>query len=233
MAVSEMERVIQVTLLGQIYGVKAALPHLCRQGGGTIINVASVLGERSVPLQAAYCAAKHGIAGFTEALRLELTRERSGINVTLILPASINTPFFRHALSRMGVRPRPMAPVYEPDLVAEAILFAAEHPRRDIVVGGAGKALIAAQRLSPALVDRLMLLGGIAFTQQRTDRPDDGRHNLDGPLLGTAAVSGDFEALTTPASPYTRHLELHPLRGRLVAAGALAGLLLLARRWGR
>src|SRR5215208_2142889 len=131
----ELARVIQVNLLGQIYGMKAVLPHLRRQGQGAIINVASALAERSVPLQAAYCAAKHGIKGFTEALRLELEHERSGITITLVLPSSINTPLFAHARSKLGVKPMPIPPIYEPRVVAEALVFACEHPRREIVVG--------------------------------------------------------------------------------------------------
>src|SRR6478735_4993432 len=100
MEIEEIERIMRVNLLGQIYGMKAALPHLKRQHAGTIINVASALAERSVPLQATYCATKHGIKGFTEALRLELKNEQSGIAVVLVLPSSINTPLFEHARSK-------------------------------------------------------------------------------------------------------------------------------------
>jgi short-subunit dehydrogenase len=233
MTVAEIERVIQVTLLGNIYGVKAALPHLQRQGQGTIINVASALAERSVPLQSAYCAAKHGIKGFTEALRLELAHQGSDVTVTLVLPSSINTPFFRHARSKMGVMPMPMAPVYEPRVVAEAILFAAQHPRRDIVVGGAGKLLTALQRISPAFVDRLMLLDGQAFKQQQTDRPDDDEDNFFQPMAGSSSTTGDFGENATATSPYTRYLELHPARLRVVLAVATLGGVALLRRWGR
>jgi NAD(P)-dependent dehydrogenase (short-subunit alcohol dehydrogenase family) len=150
MTVEEIERQIQVILMSQIYGMKAALPHLKRQGQGTIINNASGLAKRSVPLQGAYCAAKHGIKGFTDTLRMELEHERSGVNVTLLMPSSINTPLFDHARSKLGVEPMPIPPVYEPRVVAEAILFAAEHPRRDIVVGGAGKMLDVMERISPS-----------------------------------------------------------------------------------
>jgi len=110
MTVGEIERQIQVILVSQIYGMKAALPHMKRRGQGTIINNASGFAKRSVPLQAAYCAAKHGIKGFTDALRLELKHEKSGVNVTLLMPSSINTPFFGHARSRLGAKPRPVPP---------------------------------------------------------------------------------------------------------------------------
>jgi short-subunit dehydrogenase len=229
MTVGEIERIIQVNLLGPIYGIKAILPQMQRQREGTIITVASVLGERSVPLQSAYCAAKHGLVGFTEALRLELAHAYPDIAITLILPASINTPFFAHARSKLGVMPKPMAPVYTPELVAEAILVAAEHRRRDIVVGGAGKALIALQRLSPALVDWLMLRGDIASRQQQTDRPPRGRDNLFGPVDAAGAIEGDFGKETFAPSPFTRHLELHPTRKRALWAAAGIGALALLR----
>ena len=233
MTVGEIERVIQVDLLGPIYCIKAILPVMQRQGEGTIITVASVVAERAVPLQAPYCAAKHGLKGFTEALRLELARDHPGIAVTLVLPGPINTPFFNHARSKMGVMPRPMPPVYTAELVAEVILFAAEHRRRDLVVGGAGKALIVLQRLSPALTDWLMLRGQVAFTQQQTDRPPSARDSLFAPVGGEGKIAGDFGGQTVAASPYTRHLELYPRRKRALLAATAAGAIALLRRAGR
>ncbi|MFL5761131.1 MAG: SDR family oxidoreductase [Thermomicrobiales bacterium] len=229
----EIERVLRVNLLGQIYGMKAALPHLRRQHQGMIINVASELAERAVPLQSAYCAAKHGIKGFTAALRMELAYEQSGIAVTLVLPSSINTPLFANARSKLGVKPKPIAPVYEPRTVAEAILFAAEHPRRDIYVGGGGKFLSMLQRMSPSLVDRFMLQGGQAFNQQRTEVPDDGQDNMFAPLSGTGSVTGDFGTHSQSVSLYTRVLGLHPNRERALVGLTLAGAMVMARRAGR
>jgi NAD(P)-dependent dehydrogenase (short-subunit alcohol dehydrogenase family) len=233
LTVEEIERVLHVNLLGQIYGVKAALPHLTGQGRGTIINVASALADRAAPLQAAYCAAKHGVKGFTEALRLELARDHPGITVTLIEPSSINTPLFRQARSKLGVLPQPIPPVYEPRVVAEAILFAVEHPRRDIVVGGSGKLLTVMQRLSPALVDWYMLQRGRAFTQQRTNQPDDGRDNLFAPLSGTGATTGEFGQDSRSESLYTRVLECYPSRQRALVGAGLVSMAALARRIGR
>src|SRR5918911_4142274 len=154
MEVEEIQRIVQVNLMGQLHGTKAALQQMRRQGQGTIVNVASALAERSVPLQAAYCASKHGIKGFTESLRLELESEGSPINVALILPSSINTPLFRHARSKLGVMPMPIPPIYEPRVVAEVIVETAQRPQPHIVVGGAGKSLLVAQRLAPRLLDR-------------------------------------------------------------------------------
>jgi NAD(P)-dependent dehydrogenase (short-subunit alcohol dehydrogenase family) len=233
LTVAEIERVIQVNLLGEIYGMKAALPYLKRQRHGTIINVASALAERAVPLQAAYCASKHGIKGFTEALRLELAREQSGITVTLIEPSSINTPLFTHARSKMGVEPMPIPPIYEPRVVAEAILFAAEHPRRTIVAGGAGKVMTILQRISPVLLDRYMLQGDRMVKAQKTDRPDDGRDNLDAPMPGNGRTTGDFGEQAKAVSPYTRYLEQYPNRVRALLGAGLVSLIAVARRVGR
>jgi short-subunit dehydrogenase len=233
LSVEEIDRVIQVNLMGPIYGMKAVLPHLRRQGYGTIINVGSVESKRSVPLQAPYVAAKHGLKGFTDTLRLELDHEQSGITVTLILPSSINTPLFNHARSKLGVKPQPIPPIYEPRAVAEAILFAAEHPRREVVVGGSGKLLVVAERINSPLVDRYMLQGGRLFRQQRTNEPDDGRDNLFAPLDGEGSATGQFGQRSQSNSLFTRHLELHPNRQRALLGTLLLGLLALVRRTGR
>jgi short-subunit dehydrogenase len=233
MTVKEIERQIRVILVSQLYGMKAALPHMKRQGQGTIINNASGLAKRSVPLQGAYCAAKHGIKGFTDTLRMELEHEKSGITVTLLMPSSVNTPFFGHARSKLGVRPMPIPPAYEPEVVAEAILFAAEHPRRDIVVGSAGKMLEVMERISPLLLDRLMLARGAMFELQKTHRPDDGRDNLFEPVGGTGSTTGDFGRLSRSTSLYTRHLERYPNRKRVLLGVAAAGAVALVRRVGR
>jgi short-subunit dehydrogenase len=232
MTVEEIERIIQVDLLGQIYGIKAVLPHFRRRNAGTIINVASALADRAVPLQAAYSASKHGIKGFTESLRMELAHEQSGIAVTLVLPSSINTPFFRHSRSRMGVKPKPIPPVYEPKSVAEAIVSAAESPQRDVYVGGGGKMISLAQRISPTFVDRLMLMGGSGLKQQRTEEPDDGQDNLFAPVMEPGSTTGEFGKGSQPVSLYTRFFGLHPNRTR-VAGAAMIGAIAFARRSGR
>lgn len=233
LTIEEIERIIQVDLLGQIYGMKAALPHLRRQGQGTIVNVGSVESVRAVPLQAPYVAAKHGIKGFTDALRLELEHDRAGITVTLILPASMNTPLFAHARSKLGVFPRPLPPVYEPRVVAEAIVFAAQHPRRAIVAGGAGQALLVANRISPSLVDWFMLQGGRFFKEQETQQPDDGKDNLFAPMAGTGATTGAFGAEAKSTSLTTRYMGLYPNRQRALAGALLLAAVALVRRVGR
>lgn len=230
--VAEIRRVIEVNLLGEIHGMKAALPHL-RRTGGTIINVSSTLGKRAVPLQAAYSAAKHGVVAFGEALRLELRTQRVPVRVVDVLPSSINTPLFEHARSRIGVLPRPIPPVYEPRVVAEAIVGAARRPVRQVFAGGAGRLLDIGQRISPALVDWLLAVPGRVVDSQLTGDPDDGRDNLDQPSHGPGRVTGRFGRRSKSTSLYTRWLGLHPGRGRVTAAVAVAAGVALARRAGR
>ncbi len=233
MTPDEIARIVQVDLLGAIYGMKAALPHLARQGQGAIINVASVEARRAMPLQSAYAAAKHGLAGFTDALRLELAHARLPITVTLIVPATINTPIFVHARSKLGVLPQPIPPVYEPRTAARAIVFAAEHPRREIVVGGAGKLALVLQRISPALLDWLLLRTGIGWRGQESSMPGDQGGILFTPSSGYGSVTGDFGQRSKSVSLYTRYVDEYPARQVALTAVVLLGLLVLLRRIGR
>ena len=225
----EYRRVIDVNLLGQIYGAKAALPRLRRAGRGALIHVSSVEARRAFPLHSAYAAAKHGVDGFVEALRVELRHEGVPINVAQIMPASINTPLFNKARTKLGVKPMGVPPLYQPAIVADAILYAAEHPVRDLVVGGAGQQLLLAQRLSPRLLDPLLARFG--FAAQQTDEPksEDDPNNLVGPVPQYDRVEGDFGDRARPRS-YATWLEMHPA-GRWAAAGAaaVAGAALAAR----
>jgi short-subunit dehydrogenase len=166
--VDEFRRVVEVDLLGPVWGAKAALPYLRRQGGAYVV-VSSEIAKRSFPLVSSYAAAKHGVDGFVEALRVELQHEHVPVSVTQIMPAAVDTPFFEHARTRLGVRPSGPPPVYSPETVAEAILRAAEHGGRDVAVGSAAKAQLALQRLSPRLMDALSRAA--AFRLQRSKDP--------------------------------------------------------------
>jgi short-subunit dehydrogenase len=229
----EMERVVRVNLVGVMHGSRTAIPHLRRAGGGTIVNVGSALSDRAIPLQSAYVASKHGVAGFSEALRLEMAEEGSGIDVVLVMPSSMNTPLFRFARSKLGVQPMPVPPVYDPEVVAEAVVHAAERGGREIVVGGWGKLLTIAQWLSPSLLDRYMLQGARAWRQQLTKRPDDARDNLFEASTGPGSVTGDFGRDAKPTSVYTSLFELHPARKRAVTVALAAIALAAVRRIGR
>lgn len=138
----EFQRVVDVTLMGQVYGAMAALPHIKREGRGSLVHVSSVEAKRAFPFHTSYGAAKHGIDGFVEAMRLELRHEGWPINVVQVMPGTINTPFFDKSRTKLGVKPVGMPPIYEPGTVTDVILHAAETAERDLVAGGAAAALI-------------------------------------------------------------------------------------------
>lgn len=230
MTVEEIGRIIQVNLMGQVHGMKAALGVMRRQRSGTIINMGSAASSRAVPLHAAYVASKHAVAGFTDSLRMELMHENMPINVTLIQPGFIDTPLFLNARSKLGGQSRPIPPIYAPEVVADAILFAAQHRRRNIVVGAQAAAGIFLNKLSPSLVDRLMVARGAAFRLQKENRPDDGIDNLFEPSRGTGSAHGHWGKEALQSSWYTRHLEYYPHRKGMLWAALGASLFLLARR---
>ena len=225
---AEFRRAIEIDLLGQAYGAMAALPHLKREGRGALVHVTSVVARRAVPLQSAYCAAKHGVDGFLESLRVELRREGWPIGVTNVMPAAINTPLFDKARTKLGVKPKGFPPMYTPGVVADAITYAAEKAPRDLVAGGAGKGMILGQRLSPHFMDALMLFGG--FGSQMTDepKPEGGPDGLFGPMEDQNRAEGDFgdETLSSSLSTW---LDTHPVVKQGIVAGATLGVVAALR----
>jgi NAD(P)-dependent dehydrogenase (short-subunit alcohol dehydrogenase family) len=226
----EFKRVIDVNLVGQAYGAMAALPYL-REKGGALIHVSSVEAERALPLQSAYAASKHGVKGMLEAMRQEFAHDGLPISVTNIMPATINTPFFEKARTKLGVEPKGIPPFYAPNLVARAILYAAEHPVRDIAVGDAARLLINGQRLSPRLMDAVLRRIGPGL--QRTDEPKsvEAPDNMWSTTDGPNRVEGRFERYVQP-SPLTA-LQLRPALRWALTGGALGGAVLLVRRLSR
>ena len=224
----EFARVIDVNLMGQVYGAMAALPHLKREGGGALIHVSSVEAKRSFPFHSAYGASKHGIDGFLEALRVELKHERWPISVTQVLPGTINTPFFDKGRSKIGVKPVGIPPIYEPETVADVIVYAAENPARDLVSGGAARALILNQRLSPRMLDAVLTTRA-GFSPQKTEEPrsEDDPDNLYGPIPGHDTARNGFRAFSRSLYNW---LEMHPTVRRGAAAGTALGLLAALRR---
>jgi NAD(P)-dependent dehydrogenase (short-subunit alcohol dehydrogenase family) len=186
----EFRRVVDVNLNGQAFGALAAIPVMKRQGGGAFISVSSIEAEIPLPYHASYAASKHGVNGMLEVLRMELRHSKTPISVTAIMPASIDTPFFDHSLTRLGVAPRAMPPLYEPERVAKAILRAAVHPRRRIIVGTSGHLMVRMHRWFPRFTQAL--LGPAAFRAERTRQPkaEDAPNNLTQPLDGDTRVRG-------------------------------------------
>ncbi|MBW4564741.1 MAG: SDR family oxidoreductase [Mojavia pulchra JT2-VF2] len=225
-APEEFKRVIEVSLLGQVYGAMAALPHLKREGRGALIHLSSIAGIRSLPLQSSYCSAKHGIEGFLDSLRVELQHEGIPISVTSIRPSVINTPFWNNALTRIGVKPGGIPPYYDPRLVADAILYTATHPTRDFFVGDSARVLDMLQRVSPPLADSLLQL--IGFPLQRSDEPksEDAPNNLYEPVPQHTRVDGDYSHLVIPT--FLDWLDKNPILkwGSIGSVAALALVLI-------
>lgn len=218
-SLEDFRRIVDVVFIGQIHGAKAALPHLERSEGA-LVCVGSALSDRGVPLQGAYCAAKHAIKGWLDALRVELLHAGSPVRVTLVKPSSLNTPLFNKAKTQMGVMPQPIPPIYEPELAAEGILRAAEGNERDIFIGGAGKVLSLAERISPKLLDLQQMKAG--FSSQKTDWPKhaDAPNNLFSPVEDDGGVRGDFTPRAKRHSVY-QQLAAHPVLGSFGLAAAL------------
>src|ERR1041385_4322286 len=166
-SLEDQRRLFETNYWGVVHSSRVACAHL-RERGGALINVGSVLSDIAIPIQGTYCATKHAVKGYTDALRLELEEEGTPISVTLIKPSAIDTPYTRHAKNLMPVEPMNPPPVYAPDLVAEAILHCAENPERDLYVGGGGKMLAEAHQVAPRLTDKM--LEAVFFDVQKSDR---------------------------------------------------------------
>jgi short-subunit dehydrogenase len=219
LSIEDMRRQMDVNYWGQVYGSRVAVQHM-RHHGGALVNIASALADRAIPLQGNYCAAKHALKAFTDALRMELEQEGVPISVTLVKPASVDTPFFEKAKTYLGVEPQPVPPVYAPEVVSEVILHAAQHPLRELIAGGSGAKLSAA-RFAPRLAD--LYMERWTFDSQRTDIPTNGRaDNLHEPLTDDGGERGrNWSGHTRRSSVYTK-AALHPARTTGVT-GVLAG----------
>jgi NAD(P)-dependent dehydrogenase (short-subunit alcohol dehydrogenase family) len=233
----EFKRVTEVSYLGYVHGTMAALSVMRPRDHGTIVQVGSALGERSIPLQSAYCGAKHAINGFTSSLRCELLHEGSNVKVTVVQLPAVNTPQFTWVKSRLPRHPQPVPPIYQPEVAAGGIAFAADHPgRRNYWVGGSTAATILANRIAPQLLDRYLARTG--FGSQQTDQPAD-QDNIGGNLWAPAdgpdghdfGAEGEFTDRARNRSMHTwcSH-HVWPIAAALTGAAALAGGGLLAAR---
>ncbi len=221
----EFSRVLQINVVGQLNGVHAALPALRRAGGGVIIGISSVEGVRAVPLHGPYTASKFALRAMYDCLRMELAAEGEPIAVTTILPATIDTPFFEHARSKVdGAMPKGPPPVYAPEVVARAIARAAVRPTREVPVGAPAVGFYLGQRLSPALTDALLSIPWLQRAALTDRRPDNGTDNLDAPVAGTGRTRGQSRG------PVLEHSAFTALLGQLPRPGELVGSLLTRAR---
>lgn len=218
--IADQRRLFDTNYWGVVYGSLIALDHLrTRQGGGTIINVGSVLSDQAIPLQGAYCASKHAIKGFTNALRMEMRKSAPDVRLTLIKPSAIDTPYKEHARNYTDQLPTNPQPVYSTPLVAEAILYAAEHPTREITVGLGGRIQAALGMMFPRVAEPVM---SWAIPMLTRDKP--GNHPRDTDALYEAGRDSREHSpygFTITSSLYTR-AQMQPGRTAAVMAGALA-----------
>ena len=214
---ADMRRLFDVNFWGVVHGSLAAVPHL-RERGGAIVNVGSVLSDRAIPLQGIYSAAKHAVKAFTDTLRMELEKDGVPISVSLVKPASIDTPFFEHARNYMPMDPKPMPPVYAPGVAAEAILACTQRPLRDVFAGGGAKMISSLGRYAPRLTDRAMKR--TTFEGQQADRPsrEDRNDNLYAPMEYDGFERGRYEGHVMSSSLYTQ-AALHPKTSVAAALG--------------
>jgi NAD(P)-dependent dehydrogenase (short-subunit alcohol dehydrogenase family) len=197
----EFRRVTEVTYLGQVWGARAALNRMLKRDRGVIVSVGSALAYRSIPLQSAYCGAKHAIRGFLASLRCELIHNNSGIKVTEVHMPALNTPQFSWVLNRLPRRPQPVPPIFQPEVGARAVYYAAHHPRREFYVGRSAVMAIVGNKVAPEILDRYLAETG--YDAQQYDGLDDPNrpNNLWGPLPGDHGAHGDFDERATEHSP--------------------------------
>ncbi len=227
----EFRRVTEVAYLGYVYGTMAALKRMKVHDRGTIVQVGSALAYRGIPLQSPYCGAKHAIQGFHESLRCELLHERSGVSVTMVQMPAANTPQFSWVLSRLPKHAQPVPPIYQPELCARAVLFAADHPhRREYWVGGSTMGTLAANAVAPGLLDRYLARTGFGSQQTNQpkdlDQPDNLWQPADGPRGRDYGAHGVFDGRSTNRSAQLWASQHH---GALAAAGG--ALLATALAW--
>jgi short-subunit dehydrogenase len=230
MTPADYRRVTEVTYLGFVHGTLSALRRMLPHDRGVIVQVGSALAYRGIPLQSAYCGAKHAIQGFTESLRSELIHDKSNVRITMVQMPGMNTTQFSWVKNRLPRKPQPVPPVYQPEVADDAIVWAAHHYRREWYVGGSTAAVITGNKVAPGLGD--WYLGKTGFqSQQRKEPVDPNRpNNLYEPVSGDHGAHGEFDRI---AHGFSWQLWADQHRGLLAGGGLLGlagGLCLLARR---
>jgi NAD(P)-dependent dehydrogenase (short-subunit alcohol dehydrogenase family) len=215
----EFRRATEVTYLGSVWGTLAALRRMRPRDRGVVVQVGSALAYRGIPLQAPYCGAKHALQGFLESLRCELLHDQSNVRLTMVQLPAVNTPQFTWARGKLPKTPQPVPPIFQPEVAADAIVWAAHHPQREVMVGGATVKAIVGNAIAPSFVDRYLARNGFDAQQTREpngDRPD----NLFDPVRGTQAAHGPFDAQSKSRS-WQLVLRTHPAAASALAATAL------------
>ncbi|HZS16898.1 MAG TPA: SDR family oxidoreductase [Candidatus Udaeobacter sp.] len=225
MTAEEFRRVTEVTYLGCVFGTLAALKRMLPRNRGTIVQIGSALAYRGIPLQAAYCAAKHAIQGFCDSLQCELIHDKSLVALTMVQLPALNTPQFGWVKSRLPRKAQPVPPIFQPEVAADAIHFVAHHPRREFYVGTPSIAAIVGNKFAPGLLDRY--LGATGYDSQQYDGPEDPDRpdNLWQPVAGDHGAHGVFDARATDCSPQLWMSKHRSLIGIAALALAVSGVI--------
>ncbi|NIH80250.1 SDR family oxidoreductase [Amycolatopsis viridis] len=231
----EFRRVTAVTYLGYVNGTRTALKRMLPRDRGAIVQVGSALAYRGIPLQSAYCGAKHAIQGFTESVRCELLHDKSNVRITMVQMPGVNTPQFDWVLSRLPRRAQPVPPIYQPEIPAKAIVHAAAHPgRREYWVGGSTVGTLVANSIAAGLLDRYLARTGFESQQAEQPRDPDQPVNLWAPADDTTGTDfgahGRFDRAAKTRSPQLWASLHHGVLGAAAAAAAAAGLAALTRK---
>jgi short-subunit dehydrogenase len=229
-ALEDHRRLFETNFWGTVHGSLIAIEHL-RSRGGALINLGSELSDVSAPLQGMYAASKHAVKGFTDSLRMEVEHDGAPVSITLIKPAAIDTLFVEHAKNYMDVEPKLPAPIYAPELVAQAIISAAQYPQRDIFVGGAAKMMSVGAKIAPRWFDKIM--ERFMFKQQRTDSIETNpQHNSLFQAGNDLRVRGNSSGPVFESCLYTK-AALNPKKTLAITGGALATGAILMSYYGR
>jgi short-subunit dehydrogenase len=218
----ELRRIMDVNFFGQVYGYWAVLPHL-RESKGTFLSVQSALAYRGIPLQGGYCASKAALRAFFESARVELRKANTGVDISVVHPAAINTPQFDRDRQKIGKQPQPVPPIYQPEPFAEAVLHCCEHPVRELPIGWGAQKLMWGQKLSPRAGDAMLLRMGWKGQHTDEDKPLDAPDNLFSPLPGDPGAHGRFDARSRKTTLWTTLRLRRSLVGAAAAAAVVAG----------
>ncbi len=229
MTPDEFKHIVDVTLLGQVYGTMAALKRMLPRDRGAIVHVGSALAHRSIPLQSAYCSAKHGVYGFVESLRTELMHKKSNVRVSMVSLPGVNTPQFEWTQNKTGHEVQPVGAIYQPEVPAEAILFASEHNRKEVLVGYPTVESVAGEKVNSALLDRYISHAAWDGALQGPQKPDH-PNNFWNPVEKDFGAHGRFDSRAKSFSP---QLWLNQNRNTLAAVGLGAAVAAGLAYWRR